>query len=151
MEASSESSIIRRSSCYLFVRRRKRRGDMDANSPLEQSVSVFPTRTTAGRSQEALLKRQRCRNPCFPRLREPAHLQRDSLAGWQRPRSPPFPHPPTPANDRGQRDNANHGNDSRNPAADGVFPGIRQRSNFPKLYLSKRRGKKINPSDPRKN
>lgn len=43
---------------------------------------------------------------------------------------------------QGQRDNTNHGNNSRSPQANSIFAGIRQTSSFLKWHLSKRRKKK---------
>lgn len=43
---------------------------------------------------------------------------------------------------QGQRDNTNHGNNSRSPQANSIFTGIRQTSSFLKWHLSKRRKKK---------
>lgn len=57
-------------------------------SPLEQSMNLFWTCTTAGQSQEVLLKEWRYRKPHFLWHQVPAAFQADCLAGSQRPYSP---------------------------------------------------------------
>lgn len=64
---------------YLLDDEKEKETSMN-NSPLEQSVSLFRMRTTAGRSQEVLLKQRQCRNAYFLRLPDPADFQADWVA-----------------------------------------------------------------------
>lgn len=111
------------------------------NSPLEQSVSLFRMRTTAGRSQEVLLKQRQCRNPYFLRLPDPADFQADWVA--DSPQTLPSPSYadewPRPARQHKPWEQL------QKPIGQRHFFWNKQRSSLPKLHLSTRAGGILQP------